>query len=375
MDLTQRQGRILSELKLHGSLSATDFAERMGISAMTVRRDLGELADRGMLRRVHGGAVPVDDAVHAERTDVTAAGHRPPPRSSMGPAPVAKEPLFTFGFVVPDPGYYFPAIVDGAVERVQAMGGRLVLGISDYDPERERAQIQRMIERGVDGLLVTSSTNDEFETFGQLVDSPVPVVVVERSLDDAVNAGALDLVRTDHAAGAVVAIRLFAELGHRRVGMVTFETPTMPHLRVGFDRAVRAFGLEDLDAVEVIDHRQGIREQSIAYLERALEAGVTAVFVHSDRYAVEFVEAALATGLSIPGDLSVIAYDDEVASLAAVPLTAVGPPKRDVGWVAVGMLFDRVSATPERVLTSRHMTLRPNLVPRRSTGSPASMFE
>ncbi|WP_029150124.1 substrate-binding domain-containing protein [Microbacterium indicum] len=373
MDLTQRQERILSELKLHGSLSATDFADRMGISAMTVRRDLGELAERGMLRRVHGGAVPVDEPQRPERADVTASGHRPPPRSSAGPVPVANEPLFTFGFVVPDPGYYFPAIVDGAVERVQSLGGRLVLGISDYDAGRERFQVQRLIDRGVDGLLVTSATNEEFETFGMLIDSPVPVVVVERSLDDAIHAGALDLVRTDHAAGAVVAIRLFAELGHTHVGMVTFATPTMPHLRTGFDRAVRGLGLAcGAEAVAQIDHRRGIREQSTAYLERAVAAGVTAVFVHSDRYAVEFVEAALAMGLSIPGDLSVVAYDDEVAALAAVPLTAVSPPKRDVGWAAVGMLFDRVSTTPERALTSRHLTLRPNLVSRRSTASPRS---
>lgn len=362
MDLSQRQERILSELRLHGSVSATDFAERMGISAMTVRRDLRELAEQSLLRRVHGGAVAMESGPPA------AGAHRPAPRSSSGPVPDYDEPLFTFGFVVPDPSYYFPSIVDGAVERVQTLGGRLVLGISDYDAERERFQIGRLIEAGVDGLLVTSSVNDAVPTFEQLLDSPAPAVVVERSLDDAPTASALDLVRSDHAAGATMAVRLFAELGHRRVGMVTFETPTMPHLRVGFDRAAASFGVAAQTVV--VDHRSGIREQSAAFIQRCLADGTTAVFVHSDRYAVEFVEAAIALGVAVPGDLSVVAYDDEVAALAAVPLTAVGPPKRDIGWLAADMLFDRVSATPQRALASRHVTLRPNLVLRRSTGAP-----
>lgn len=364
MDLSQRQERILAELRLHGSISATDFAERMQISAMTVRRDLGELAEQGLLRRVHGGAVAVETGAPP------ASSHRPPPRSSTGPIPVYDEPLFTFGFVVPDPSYYFPAIVAGAVERVQALGGRLVLGISDYDAAKERHQIERLIQAGVDGLLVTSSVNDAVETFEQLLDSPVPVVVVERSLDGAPTAGALDAVRTDHAAGATMAVRLFATLGHARAGLVAFHSPTTPHLEVGFERAARHFGVDISDAVIHVDEHTAVHEQTVAAIERCRATGATAVLVHSDRYAVEFVETALGMGLSIPGDLSIVSYDDELASLAAVPLTAVGPPKRDVGWMAAGMLFDRISATPERALASRHVALRPNLVSRLSTAAP-----
>ena len=56
MRASQRQGHILSTLRIHGSARITDLAAEMGVSDMTVRRDLVELANRGLISRVHGGA-------------------------------------------------------------------------------------------------------------------------------------------------------------------------------------------------------------------------------------------------------------------------------------------------------------------------------
>ncbi|WFR66343.1 substrate-binding domain-containing protein [Curtobacterium flaccumfaciens] len=94
------------------------------------------------------------------------------------------------------------------------------------------------------------------------------------------------------------------------------------------------------------------------------------MFVHSDHYAVEFVETVTEMGLSIPDDLSVVAYDDEVAALADVPLTAVAPPKNDVGRFAATMCFERISATAQTGFARRHMTLAPTLSVRGSTARP-----
>jgi len=361
MELPQRHERILAELRIHGSLSATDFAERMGISAMTVRRDLRELGEQHRLRRVHGGAVSI------ETQPSTGIPHRPTARpvTAHGPA----DTLFTFGFVVPDPSYYFPTIVSGAVERAQSLGGRIVLGVSRYDPARERDQIERLLANGVDGLLVTTSIARSFETFEVLQRSPVPVILVERAVDEAPVGDALEFVRTDHAAGAAMAVRHLAGLGHERIGMAVYSTPTTPHLAIGFERAMRQLGLPHETNVAVIDIDRS-REETERYLESCVASGTTAVFVHSDHYAVEFADAALDLGLSIPGDLSIVAYDDEVAGLASVPLTAVAPPKRDIGRFAATMCFERISAAADQAFAARHVTLRPSLTLRESTAPP-----
>jgi DNA-binding LacI/PurR family transcriptional regulator/DNA-binding CsgD family transcriptional regulator len=366
---TKRQERILAELRVHGSLSASDFAEREGISAMTVRRDLSELAERGLVRRVHGGAVSV------ETLPTAGAPHRPQPRPDAtvrhGTDPAA---LFTLGLVVPDPGYYFPKIVAGVAERTEALGGRVVLGVSRYDPARERQQVERLIAAGVDGLLVTTTVADAFDTLELLDHAPMPVVVVERSVSEAPVGADLESVRSDHASGAALAIRHLASLGHRRIGMAVFDTPTTPQLRTGYERTVRQLGLDEDAPVEVIDETAGVGVATAAFVRHCLDTGTTAVFVHSDHYAVEFVETVTEMGLSIPDDLSVVAYDDEVAALADVPLTAVAPPKHDVGRFAATMCFERISAAAQTGFARRHMTLAPTLSVRESTAAPA-VFE
>ncbi|MBF4604375.1 substrate-binding domain-containing protein [Curtobacterium sp. VKM Ac-2884] len=362
MHPTRRHERILAELRVHGALSASDFAEREGISAMTVRRDLSELADRGVLRRVHGGAVSV------ETLPTAGAPHRPAPRPDRDTTD-GSGALFTLGLVVPDPGYYFPKIVAGVAERTEALGGRVVLGVSRYEPARERQQVERLIAAGVDGLLVTTTVADAFTTLELLDHAPMPVVVVERSVVEAPVGSALESVRSDHESGAGIAVRHLAELGHRRIGMAVFDTPTTPQLRTGYDRAVRQLGLDPDAPVQVIPDDQGVGATTRAFIKRCLATGTTAVFVHSDQYAVEFVETVTEMGLSIPDDLSVVAYDDEVAALAGVPLTAVAPPKNDVGRFAATMCFERISATAQVGFARRHMTLAPTLSVRASTAA------
>ncbi len=363
MHPSQRQDRILAELRVRGSLSATDFAEREDISPMTVRRDLAELAERGLVRRVHGGAVSVDTA------PTTGIRHRPAPRT----APDDERALFTLGLVMPDSGYYFPKIVAGVAERTAALGGRVVLGVSRYDAEREREQIERLVANGVDGLLVTPSIADAYATLELLDGLSIPVVVVERAVAEAPVGYALESVRSDHEAGAAIALRHLADLGHRRIGLAAFDTPTSPQLFRGHARAVEQLGLEKDAVVEIIDDADRVSEQTRSFLERCMATGTTAVLVHSDQYAVEFVDGALQAGISIPGDLSIVAYDDEVASLAAVPLSAVAPPKHDVGRFAATACFERIAVTGQTPFARRHITLTPTLSVRESSGPPRNV--
>jgi DNA-binding LacI/PurR family transcriptional regulator len=91
--------------------------------------------------------------------------------------------------------------------------------------------------------------------------------------------------------------------------------------------------------------------------------------VHSDPEAITVVEYALARGLSVPGDLSVIAYDDQVAQLFNPALTAVSPPRDAVGEAAVELLIQRLAdpARPaQRVVVSPRLNVRESTAPARS---------
>lgn len=96
------------------------------------------------------------------------------------------------------------------------------------------------------------------------------------------------------------------------------------------------------------------------YLGRCRSSRVTAVFCHGDEDAVRLVSDVKREGLTVPGDLAVIAYDDEVAHLGDTPLTSVAPPKAEVGAESAQALLQRLSDHPRCSGARRvaHMTRR-----------------
>ncbi|WP_460798884.1 substrate-binding domain-containing protein [Microbacterium sp. GXF0217] len=102
-------------------------------------------------------------------------------------------------------------------------------------------------------------------------------------------------------------------------------------------------------------------------LESIAEAGVTGLLVHSDREAMAIVDLALARGLSVPGDLSVIAYDDEFAEMFTPPITGIAPPRAMIGRIALQLVLARI-ADPERPV--QRVLLNPAPNERASTGAP-----
>ncbi|HEX4790328.1 MAG TPA: substrate-binding domain-containing protein, partial [Actinospica sp.] len=106
----------------------------------------------------------------------------------------------------------------------------------------------------------------------------------------------------------------------------------------------------------------------------AIEAGITALVVHDDTHAILLCQMLLTEDVDIPGDVAVIAYDDEVAALADIPLTAVVPPKREVGEQAARLLLERVTETRKGNTSAarRHLELLPTLRVRESCGAKAA---
>lgn len=323
----ERRERILREIVLRGHIEVVDFAARTGLSGMTIRRDLAVLAERGLVRRVHGGAVLPETA------DAPVKGAR-----GIG---TSQRPLATIGFIVPDASYYFPRVISGASDAARAAGVRLVLGTTAYEPAEETRLIGRMRDSGVDAiLLVTARPHiEDEETWAQVSSSATPVVLVERSADAVPWGMPLDAVRSDHRHGVELAMEHLVDRGHRRVGLLCRESATAPWLVRGHERAVGQLGIErDAPVMTAPSPRWGDSSGSDAvrsFVDRCIETGTRAAIVLPDELAISVLEAVEDRGLRVPDDFALVAYDDEIASLAGVPLTAVSPPKAAVGRRAV----------------------------------------
>jgi DNA-binding LacI/PurR family transcriptional regulator len=342
----ERRARILEVVRDLGTVRVVDLADRIGLSAVTVRRDVAALADAGLLHRSHGAVSLPDSGTFA----------RPQGRDQV------------IGMLVPTVGSYFDEVITGARSAAAAVGARLVLGIAPYDSADDRAQVQRLLESAVDGLLLTPNWRPD----GRVGDADwlrelaVPAVLVERRAAPDSAAAELDSVGSDHRHGVLLALRHLAALGHRSVLLAARDdTWTAHRVRLGYTEGTRMLGLEQRPVVDI--RRPGLdAEEVAAAIAAAVADGVRAVLVHNDQDAIQLPPLLRAHGLTVPDDLALISYDDVFAALAAPPLTAVAPPKRAVGAAALELLLRRIGGGGS--LPVHHLELLPSLKVRTTCG-------
>ncbi|MFC4554735.1 LacI family DNA-binding transcriptional regulator [Georgenia faecalis] len=357
---SQRRERLLRLLDRGDIQRVADLATALEVAPVTVRRDIAFLAAQGQVRRVRGGAVAMERAA-----DLPAMGAGDGQATSIG-------------IVVPSMKYYWPDVVRGAREAAQALGVRLVLRGSTYDARIDRRNLARLVDSvGVAGLVIAPMTSGEEgeELVRWMQELTVPIVLAERTAVRGDYGQPMDSVTSNHELGAGMALRLLAQLGHRRIGLVTVaKSPTTPALRAGWRAVCAELGLETAGVPDVDTEDYGSPtwpETLDAVLDATLSSRTTALLVHSDAEAIELLGRCDERGIRVPEDLSVIAYDDEVASMATPPLTAVHPPKTEIGRAAVELLANRVR-TPETVHTQR-IVITPELRVRQSTAPPAQV--
>lgn len=342
---SERRARLIARVRETGSARVSDLSRVLGVTPVTVRRDLALLVAEGTLEKVHGGArIPARSNGLGARTGAGTGIYQPEPAT-------AGHDQLTIGMVVPSIDYYWPEVIRGARDAEHG-AARLILRGASYDVDQVRRQVAALVgddgAPGVDGLLVAPPVDGpEAAELGEwLAGLSLPVVLMERRLATGPYREPLESVATDHALGSGMATRHIAERGHRRVGLVTSRTsPTSAAVRRGFLAVADELGLEvvlDLETVPLSD--AGWADEAAAVLDRCAVAGATALLVHSDREAISLVEQAQERGVRVPTDLAVVAYDDEVAGLADPPLTAVRPPKAAIGAGALELLLRRLTA-------------------------------
>ena len=132
-----RRARLLEALRRDGVLRISDLADALGAAAVTIRRDIAQMAAEGLVRRVHGGvALPVEG------------------EPGEGPAHAAGLGGGSVGMLVPSLDYYWPHVARGAEEAARELDLRIVLRGSSYQLDTDMAQLTRLVDSGVDALIV-----------------------------------------------------------------------------------------------------------------------------------------------------------------------------------------------------------------------------
>jgi len=258
---------------------------------------------------------------------------------------------------------FFAEIVLGVEEEAQDRGYGVLVGNTSGAPRREEALARHLLTGAVDGLILLTGRMPELLA-GIAAEDRV-VAVSER-----VPAAAIATVAIDHAAAAREAVRHLRDLGHRRIAHIAGPAGnilTAQRLK-GFRDAMAEDGLAV--PAERIAFGDFTFASGTAAMNQLLAAQPrpTAVFCSNDEMAIGAVKAARAHGLAVPGDLSVVGFDDiPFAAAFDPPLTTIQQPRRAMGRVAASLLLDQLENKSGR---RRAGALAYKLVVRQSSGPP-----
>jgi DNA-binding LacI/PurR family transcriptional regulator len=323
-----------------------DVAQKVGVSEATVSRVL------------HGKAGVSDSTREAVLRALDVLGYERPTQLRGNRARLV-------GLVLPElQNPIFPALAEVIGGALAQRGFTPVLCTRTAGGLSEADYVELLLDQHASGVVFAGGHFAELasphEHYRLLHARGIPAVLVNAAVDN------LDFpcVATDDMTAAGQAFRHLASLGHERIGLVVGPEDHMPSRSklASFADHVQRAGL----TVAPVEHTLFSIEGGQAAATRMLRQRVTGIICGSDVLALGAIRAVRRAGLRVPGDVSVVGYDDSwLLNCTDPPLTTVRQPIESMGKAAVALLVNQmesVSAHPETLL------FEPELVVRGSTG-------
>lgn len=256
----------------------------------------------------------------------------------------------------------------GAQEAAWAARKLITVVNTEGDPEIERAGIAEILARRMEGILYATMYYQVIER--PAIPAEIPVVLLDARLADA----SLPSVVPDDHAGGRAAVAHLVDAGHRRIGMVQDEAgvPAAVERLQGYREVLAEAGIPfDPGLLAFGQGNAGGGEAAAAELLGRPERP-TAIFCFNDRMAMGAYRAARRLGLTIPGDLSVVGYDDHevIAAWVDPPLTTVRLPHREMGRWGMEHLLARIAGEVPADAAPVQMRMPCPLVVRASVAPP-----
>jgi LacI family transcriptional regulator len=327
-----------------------DVAEKAGVSPSTVSRVLNEsgpVAD-DTRRRVETAVAELDYVPNWLATGL---------RSS-------RTGLVAF---VSSNEYNNPFWIDvalGIEEVVVRRGSHMILSNTHGDKDEQDRIVRRLLERQVDGFVLRPASSHASAI--QLIQNQrVPVVVLDRPMPSV----DVDIVRADSENGAYQLTKLLLDLGHQRIALLNGSSKdSVARMRLeGYRRAMEEAGLNA--EAGLVFHEVFSYESGYSMTNKALDLAPrpSALFAANNSIAFGMLSAIQDRALNIPGDLSVVAFDElPLQSTERSLLTTAEQSPYEIGRRAAELLMARITGNgPEE---AQHVILPVKVVYRKSCG-------
>jgi LacI family transcriptional regulator len=270
----------------------------------------------------------------------------------------------TVGLVIPDlTNPLFPPIVRGIEDVLGPAGYSAWIVNTDNDPDREKAQIESLRSRQVEGLIVATARLDH-PLLKTLHEQGMKMVLVNRRVEGV----EIPSITADDSAGIAMAVQHLVDLGHTRIAHLAGPQTTSTGLvrARAFRHAVRDHGLaDDPDLIAYCDY--WTEAEGARALRSLLDAGqsFTAVVAGNDLIALGCYDVFAERDIACPDDISVVGFNEmPFLDKMRPPLTTISLPHYEIGTEAARMLLEAID-DPER--GARSVLLPTALVVRQST--------
>jgi DNA-binding LacI/PurR family transcriptional regulator len=335
---------------MNGSARLSDIAAQAGVSEATVSRVLN--GRPGVSRSTRQAVLTALDLMGYER-----------------PQRLRQRSNGLVGLVTPElDNPIFPAFAQAVEKSLIQHGYTPVLCTQLPGGATEDEFTDMLLERGVNGIVFVSGlhadTTARMDRYTRLLDQGLPIVLVD-GYSERIGA---PFISPDDRLAARLAVQHLVDLGHERIGMALGPRRFVPVLRKieGYRHAMaQLLGAAELD--DLIQHSLFSVEGGQAAAATLLDRGCTGIVCASDMMALGAIRACRDRGLAVPGEVSVVGYDDSpLIAFTDPPLTTVRQPVERMAIAAVNTLLEAFAGTPAR---HAELVFQPELIVRGSTGS------
>lgn len=337
------------------AITIKDVAKQAGVSHSTVSRAL------------HGSPLLADETIERIRQIAGEMGYLP----SAAARSLRTNRSHALGVIVSaidDP--FFGEILQGIEEIAQEYGYSMLMAASQRDPERDRAIVQDMRERQVDGLILCSASFSA-EQRRKLLEYGIPIVMVNNQAAEEYRYS----IYHDDIDGSRQVTQHLIELGHTRIAYLgnSLSGRTTQDRLAGFHQEMDAAGL--VVPVDYIYEVAGGRSEdgfNAARYFLDLPQPPSAIFCFNDMLAIGMLKGLQTNGVRIPEELSLVGFDNiDFSAYTNPPLTTLDQPKHYIGAEAARLILGLLnSSTNDEAPEQQILKLKGKLLVRQSSAPP-----
>lgn len=326
-----------------------DIAEDLGVSLMTVSKAL----------RGHS------DISEATRRRVMSRARELNYRPNWIARSLVTRRTYIVGLIIPDLMHsFFAEVAKGVARKFEPLGYQVVISNSEEHADTELRQLQALLDRNVDGVIIASAqSHGRGELFKLLESRRTPYVLIDR-MPSGFRGNYVGV--EDEEIGALATGHL-VDQGCRRIAHLRgpANPPGTGRLR-GYRRALAKRGLESPpEYVASGQHEDGSGYEGMKKL-LALRRRPDGVFCYNDPVAAGAIKAILEAGLTVPGDIAVIgAGNVHYSDLLRVPLSTVDQSSSVIGETAAELLAHCIEE--KKAIPPRRVLIPPKLIVRESS--------